>query len=78
MQVDPSPPSTSADTTDNDLYQQIKSLEHQLDFIDHQEEYLKDKMRGYWVTGVPCLDLKSYLSVLSNNNQSHRGIVDDS
>jgi 26S proteasome regulatory subunit T3 len=40
MQVDA--PATS---TTSDLYQQMKSLERQLEFVDLQEEYLKDEMR---------------------------------
>ena len=41
MQVDPPAPAAA----DDDLYQQMKSLERQLEFVDLQEEYLKDEMR---------------------------------
>jgi 26S proteasome regulatory subunit T3 len=43
MQVDS--PSPSSSTSRDDLYQQMKSLERQLEFVDLQEEYLKDEMR---------------------------------
>jgi 26S proteasome regulatory subunit T3 len=42
MQLDLPSPTTAA--TD-DLYQHMKSLERQLEFVDLQEEYLKDEMR---------------------------------
>ena len=41
MEVEPS----SAATPGNDLYQETKTLERQLEFVELQEEYLKDEMR---------------------------------
>ena len=37
--------STSSSTANTDLYQEMKSLQRQLEFVELQEEYLKDEMR---------------------------------
>uniref|UniRef100_A0A7S4IBN1 Proteasomal ATPase second OB domain-containing protein n=2 Tax=Odontella aurita TaxID=265563 RepID=A0A7S4IBN1_9STRA len=36
---------SSASPPSNDLYQEMKTMERQLEFVELQEEYLKDEMR---------------------------------
>lgn len=45
MQMQVEGPIPTPSTSSTDLYQDMKSLERQLEFVELQEEYLKDEMR---------------------------------
>lgn len=45
MEVDAAPTPAAAAPPANDLYHDMKTLERQLEFVELQEEYLKDEMR---------------------------------
>ena len=46
MSIPPPHPHSHSDMDEEDLYSRLKSLERQMEFIDIQEEYVKDKKKN--------------------------------